>query len=488
MRRLKSAASAAVILAMLSSCGGESGGQVTAAPPASPSPSSPSPSTPSPTGGTCSLSERKAWALSQLNEWYLFPELLDTSVNAGAYSTLQAYVDALVAPARAAGKDRYFTYVTSIAEEEAYYSTGSSAGFGFRTRIDGSRVFLEEVFESAPAAGKVSRGTEIIAIGTSSSNLRSVASIIASQGASGIYDALGPSDAGISRTLEIDNSMGGPDQPNEIVTLTKAEYSLQAVSPVYGTKTLRTPAGEEVGYVNLRTFIDNASTPLVNAFADWRSRGINKVVLDFRYNGGGLVSVADQIGDLHARTLGGQVFSYTTYRSSKSGFNETDRYTALTQSIAPMRVAIIGTGSTASASELVANSFPPYLDANVALVGENTYGKPVGQIAEDRAACDDRLRIIAFKKENADRQGEYFNGLAGTMPVFCPREDDLFEPLGSADEAMTAEALAFLDGGAPACSAPRTNGSNVRALSMSAEPVAMPRNPTPAQRENPGLF
>lgn len=67
-------------------------------------------------GGTdvCSLSSRQDWALSVLQEWYLFPELLNTSVNKANYSTVDDYIDALVAPARAEGKDRYFTYLTSI--------------------------------------------------------------------------------------------------------------------------------------------------------------------------------------------------------------------------------------------------------------------------------------------------------------------------------------------------------------------------------------
>ena len=30
----------------------------------------------------------------------------------------------------------------------------------------------------------------------------------------------------------------------------------------------------------------------------------------------------------------------------------------------------------------------------MALVGANTFGKPVGQFAFDKAACDDRLRVL----------------------------------------------------------------------------------------------
>ena len=101
----------------------------------------------------CSLSARQDWALSVLQEWYLFPELLDTSVNKANFNDLQSYLDALVAPARAQNKDRFFTYITSIEEENELINSGSNAGFGFRLIYDVSnnRVYLAEVFESGPA-------------------------------------------------------------------------------------------------------------------------------------------------------------------------------------------------------------------------------------------------------------------------------------------------------------------------------------------------
>jgi len=77
-------------------------------------------STPTPTPTTaagCTLRERQTWAAAQLNEWYLFPETLPASLDPTPYSTVGAYVDALTATARSQGRDRYFTYVTSIAED-----------------------------------------------------------------------------------------------------------------------------------------------------------------------------------------------------------------------------------------------------------------------------------------------------------------------------------------------------------------------------------
>ena len=117
---------------MLASCGGDGGtmggGPVTVTPTPSPTP------TPTPTPN-CALASRQAFAKAVIDEWYLFPSDV-ASANPGAYSDVQSYIDALVAPARALNKDRFFTYITSIAEENAFFESGSSAGFGVLMAYD----------------------------------------------------------------------------------------------------------------------------------------------------------------------------------------------------------------------------------------------------------------------------------------------------------------------------------------------------------------
>lgn len=94
--------------------GGGGGGSPIAGGP-TPTPTSAPAATPSPTA--CALSSRKTWVKGQFDEWYLFPSLLDPGVNAAAFNDVQSYIDALVFPARAESKDRYFTYITSIVRE-----------------------------------------------------------------------------------------------------------------------------------------------------------------------------------------------------------------------------------------------------------------------------------------------------------------------------------------------------------------------------------
>lgn len=470
----------------LVACGG--GGSSNTPPPAQGGTPTP---TPTPPTSSCSLSARQDFVDAVLNEWYLFPDLL-ASVNKGAYDDLQDYIDARVAPARAQNRDRFFTYITSIQEENAFFNSGSSAGFGIRLGYDTSnnRVFVIEAFENGPGLAQgLDRGVELLAIGTSASNLQSVATIMASQGPQGVINALGPSESGITRVLRYRGINGTERQE----TISKTEFNIDPVSDRYGARIIDNGASQ-VGYVNLRTFIDTADADLRAAFADFRQQGITEVIVDVRYNGGGLVRIAELMGDLMGRNYVGQVFSRTTLRPSKASENETDLFGTQSQAIAATRIAFIGSGNTASASELVANSFLPYLGSNTALVGSNTFGKPVGQFAFDREQCDDRLRAVTFKTENADGQGEYFTGLASVFPVTCRAADDIFTQLGEPNEASIAQALAFLRGGASVCSPISRSGDQaiasadkIRGLSGRREAL-MPDSPSTAQREVPGLF
>lgn len=476
--KFKRSSALLALVSVLSACGG--GGSGGSSPPIG---STPTP-TPPPTGASCSLADRQAWVAAELREWYFFPETLPATNPVGAAS-LNDFVDAMTATARAQRRDRFFTYVTSIAEENAFYQQGASAGFGIRLSIDSvqRRLFIAEAFEGAPAlAAGIDRGTEILAIGTSAATLRTVDSIFAAEGSAGITNALGPSTAGTTRVLRISDAAGTRE-----VTVAKADFALQPVSSRYGARIID-DGGRRVGYINLRTFIDTADGQLRNAFAQLRAQGITEVIVDLRYNGGGLVSIGELLGDLLGADRAGQIFSRTVFRPEKAANNSTDLFGAQPQAIASTRIAFIGTGGTASASELVINSFIPYLGANAALVGTNTFGKPVGQIARDRPQCDDRLRVVAFATQNSAGQGAYFDGLAPFMQATCRAGDDLAFQLGDPREASIRASLDFLAGRSCTAIAAAPSAGRQAGLREAPRELVSPMRPSPAQREVPGFF
>ena len=76
------------------------------------------------------------------------------------------------------------------------------------------------------------------------------------------------------------------------------------------------------------------------------------------------------------------------------------------------RLVVITTQASASASELVINSLRPFIP--VVIVGDRTYGKPVGQYAIP--FCDKILAPVSFQLRNANGEGDFFDGLPPTAP------------------------------------------------------------------------
>ncbi|MEL6877864.1 MAG: S41 family peptidase [Pseudomonadota bacterium] len=435
------------------------------------------------TGG-CSIREQQDFARAVVDEWYLFPSLVDTSASASNFSDVQTYLDALVAPARAQSRDRGFTFATSIAEENALINSGSSAGFGIRLGYDtvNNRVFVLEAYENAPGFGAgIDRGTELLAVGTTSANLQTISSLMASGGPQAVIDALGASTAGLARVLQFRTATGVTTESS----IVKADFSLDPVSDRYGTLVLN-DAGKSVGYLNLRTFIvSDASDQLRDAFATFQAQGVTELIIDFRYNGGGLVDVADTLGDLLGGGQVGQIWSETVLRDSKSAENSTELFENEPNAIQPTKIAFIGRGGTASASELVINSMIPYLGNNLALIGDDTFGKPVGQFGFDLDACDLRVRAVTFQTNNADGNGEYYTGLASEVANTCRAEDDIFTQFGDPNEASIAAALDFLGG--RTCTAISAAGVQ-QAQGAAGQTLLQPERPNAAQYEIPGLF
>lgn len=471
----RAAATLALLALSLQGCGGGDAPSSPAAVVVTPTP------TQSPTA-TCSLRSRQEWAAAAINEWYLFPETLPAGLDPAPYATVSDYIDALTATARSQAKDRYFTYVTSIAEEDAYYASGSTAAFGIRIVTDNTArtVTVADAYEGAPGlAAGIDRGTEILSLGPTPETLTSVDQLIAA-GGNALTAAFGPSDAGVTRSFRIRDAAG-----TRVVTATKADFAIQPVSPRFGTRVIEAD-GQRFGYVNLRTFIGPTEAQLRTAFADFRGQGITRFIIDLRYNGGGLLSQAQTAVDLLGRDrLPQDVVNYVTYRPSKAANNQTRLFRAQAEAVAPARIAFIGTSGTASASELVINSFTPYLKADAILVGANSFGKPVGQIAVDRAACDDRLRIAAFETQNADRQGNYYRGLAATVGASCAAQDTLALPMGDPREASTRVALDALAG--RACT-PIAVDARALALREARRDPLLPAAPSAAQLDLPGTF
>ena len=386
----------------------------------------------------CTEDVRKSWLLEVTEDWYLFPETLPQDIDPDGFASPQALLDFLTRTAREEGKDRNFSYLTTRAADQSFFGGGQFVGFGLRTHIEGgSRLWIVEVFEGSPAAAAgLARGAEITAI-DAGDGFRPLAEWLAED--PDLETALGPAEEGVTRGLRY--TLGGAT--NE-VSLTKRLVTIDPVPDVGGAAILPLAGTAGVGYLNLRTFVSTADAQLRQAFDEFRIAGLTDFVIDLRYNGGGLVATTELLGDL----LGGarstsDVFSQTRFNAARAPANdEIRRFRDDPAAVAPVRIAFLTTDSTASASELLINSMAPWVE--IAIVGQDTFGKPVGQSAFDLSGCQDRLRLVTFRTDNALDQGSYFDGLAPTLPFACSAADDLSRPQGDPGEAMTAAALDWL--------------------------------------------
>ena len=137
------------------------------------------------------------------------------------------------------------------------------------------------------------------------------------------------------------------------------------------------------------------------------------------------------------------------------------------------RLVVIATRGTASASEAIVNGLRPYMDVKV--VGDTTYGKPVGQYGFD--FCDKVLYPVAFLVTNARGQADYFSGI----PADCAAPDDVDHPLASPSEAsLVGGAVRSAD--RPVQRRRRRSGPGRAADAGGCRPAAARRVPPDAER------
>lgn len=387
--------------------------------------------------GSCSNRDQKIFVRDAMLDWYFWNDLLPGNVNVDDYATPEALLAYLTtfSPDDGSGQPiDHFSYIGSAEADAQFFGEGKFEGFGFSWRyLAADDVRLSRVFSGSPAAlGGLARGQRILAL-----NGRTVAAIEAAEGLNAVFD-----------TTPLEFTM---EEPNGAVFTVTIAQDVVTIDPVPQWRLIPSAGGSPVGYLELTTFISTADLALDTVFASFRANGVSDVIIDLRYNGGGLVSTAELLGDF----LGGDVaanltFSKTIFNADRAAeYNEEEFFERLANSMSLSRLVVIATRGTASASELVTNSMDPHVE--VAIVGDRTFGKPVGQVGFE--FCENILRPTAFKTVNADDFGDYFGGLPVTAG--CAAADDLNVAVGDATDPNMVAALGYLNtGGCPVISLP----------------------------------
>jgi carboxyl-terminal processing protease len=280
-------------------------------------------------------------------------------------------------------------------------------------------------------------------------------------------------------------STGGAQQTKTVTATTVTTV------PVQNAKVIDTPNGK-VGYLTFNTHILPAESQLVSAFTTFASARVDDLVLDLRYNGGGFLFLASQVGYMVAggTRTSGKTFEKLIFNDKRTADNNdpdnntpfynvtsgvTGTGTTANQPLPQLnlsRVFVLTSRGTCSASESLVNALRG-IDVQVILIGDTTCGKPFGFTAKDN--CGISYFPIEFRGANQKGFGDYADGFSAS----CAVPDDLSKQLGDPTERQLAAALTYRTTGA----CPTAGASAARAASAgaSAGPGQLVRHPA---REN----
>ena len=252
----------------------------------------------------------------------------------------------------------------------------------------------------------------------------------------------------------------------EEITLTKQIYQ---ENPIYISNTFEVN-GIKVGYLMYNRFLSDYDQQLNQVFANFVAEGVDELVLDLRYNPGGSVNSAINLGSMITGNTTNDVYLKQIWNNKiQSTFTDEDvtRYFAQTlsngnsiNSLNLNKVYILAQNSSASASELVINALEPYID--VIHIGDVTRGKnefsitlydnPDCAFLPPNTDCNGSInpnhtwamQPLVGRSENAEGFSDYTNGL--TPDISLDESLSNLGVLGQQDEPLLARAIQHLTG------------------------------------------
>lgn len=345
-----------------------------------------------------------------------------------------------------------FSFVTTKAVSQGL-QTGAAVDYGFFVKaaaadkvepLDSIRWFVQYSFDQSPAGvAGVSRGWYINKINNTP--------ITYSQTSIELLNSIF-----FGSTNSASFEFVKPDGTTANVDLAKSSFTSNSVLH----RSVINTGGKTVGYLVFKQFFGAPSvTELNTVFSYFKSQGINELIVDLRYNPGGSTATQEALANLIAPAAANNKVMYKYIFNSnlqqgkfpllqkKTGYgttsfseqNNTENYSN-TGMFNFSQVFFIVTHSSASASELLINNLKPYM--SVKLIGDTTYGKPVGFFPVD--IFNYSIYPVSFKTVNSAGSADYYRGFAPDKSA----PDGVNKAWGDVTEPSLASALRYINTGA----------------------------------------
>lgn len=426
----------------------------------------PTPTTPTDEKSNQAINE---WVYDNMKYWYLWtdkmpakkassdsPEdyfytLLNDYPNVDRFSWIQEDVEALTNSLN--GINKVFGMKYTI-----YYLDNAQNDVGF---------FITYVIKNSPAekAG-LKRGDIILTVNGTQLNKTNYSSLLSAENAT----------FGLGKVTNNVFSLNGTT-----VQVTKAEIQ---DNPVHFWKVIE-KGNKKIGYLVYSQFISSFDANLRQVFGEFKSKGVNELVLDLRLNPGGFISSADVLSSLIVKNLNTDNVIHSdqwnaNITKDKPSYTTPTKFRNEPNNLGTLnRLYVLTSNGTASASELVINGLRPYMD--VILIGAHTYGKNVGSVtlSDSQKRWKWAMQPIVLKTVNSKGESNY-----GTKEGFTPDyavTDNVvpFKAWGDESETLLKKALELITG--QVMKADTSPNARVSVSEMKGEPLKLNESENPYQ-------